>query len=155
MLNRVILTGRLTAAPELKQTQGGITLANFNIAVERNYASENGKRETDFFSVVAWRGTAEFIARNFGKGQMITIVGSLENHKWEDQDGNKRATTNIRADEAHFGGDFKKPEAAAPAAPEPAATNHQTQGTQMQIPMQHNPYAEPAPTMQDEDDLPF
>lgn len=105
-LNHVVEMGRLTADPELKMTATGTPCVSFSIAVERNYAGENGKRETDFFDVVAWRGTAEFISRNFAKGRLITIVGSLENQKWTDRDGNKRTSTRIRAEQAHFCGDY-------------------------------------------------
>lgn len=107
MLNKTITMGRLTADPELKQTPSNISVTSFTIAVDRDYET-NGKRETDFFDVVAWRGTAEFIARNFSKGKLITIVGSLQNRRWEDKNGNKRVTNEIKADTAYFCGDGKK-----------------------------------------------
>lgn len=143
MLNQVIMMGRLTADPELKQTQGGVSVTKFTIAVERNYTVDNGKRETDFFDVVSWRSTADFIARYFTKGQLIAIVGSLENQKWTDQSGNKRVTAKIIADQAFFSGDFqKKEEQSQPAA----STQRPSYATQ------------PAPATfvaQSDDDLPF
>ncbi len=115
MLNNITIMGRLTADPELKQTPSNISVTSFTIAVDRDYET-NGKRETDFFDVVAWRGTAEFITRNFSKGKLITIVGSLQTRKWEDKNGNKRVNVEIKADTAYFCGDGKKE--TAPAEPE-------------------------------------
>ncbi len=100
-LNKTILGGRLTADPELKQTPAGVSVAQFSIAVNRKY-SKDGQQQTDFFNVTAWRGTAEFISRYFGKGSSICIIGSIENRSWTDQNGQKRYATDIIADEALF-----------------------------------------------------
>ena len=81
-LNKVILAGRLTADPELKQTQSGIAVVSFSIAVNRRFASrdsQQGQPEADFFRVTAWRSTAEFIAKYFHKGSAICITGSIQN----------------------------------------------------------------------------
>lgn len=115
MLNNITIMGRLTADPELKQTQSNISVTSFTIAVDRDYET-NGKRETDFFDVVAWRGTAEFIARNFSKGKLIAIVGGLQTRKLEDKNGNTRVSVEIKADTAYFCGDGKKE--TAPEVPE-------------------------------------
>ncbi len=104
-LNKVILAGRLTADPELKQTQSGIAVVSFSIAVNRRFASrdsQQGQPEADFFRVTAWRSTAEFIAKYFHKGSAICITGSIQNRSWTDQQGQKRYSTDIVADEAFF-----------------------------------------------------
>jgi len=104
-LNKVILAGRITADPELKQTQSGIAVVSFTIAVNRRFASrdaQQGQPEADFFRVTAWRNTAEFIAKFFRKGSAICITGSIQNRTWTDQQGQKRYSTDIVADEAHF-----------------------------------------------------
>lgn len=174
MVNKVIMMGRLVETPELKQTQGGTSYVSFRIAVERKYVAQNGTRETDFFTVEAWRGTAEFISRNFTKGRLITIIGSLENNKWQDAEGNKRVYTKIKADEVDFAGDYANPDnqpqqtqAPTYTTPAPYVTPPQrpaaqpTQNHQQQMnfnPAQYNPYAAPATPAappQNDDDLPF
>lgn len=97
--NKVILGGRLVADPELKTTQGGVSVTSFRIAVNRR--TKEGS-EADFFTVVAWRQTAEFITKFFRKGSNICVVGSLQNREWTGQDGNKRTVTEVQADEAFF-----------------------------------------------------
>ena len=104
MLNHVILQGRLTREPELRQiTQEAVAL-NFSIAVDRDYVDRvSGERETDFIDCVAYRSTAEFIARYFPKGAMIVVVGRLTVRNWRDKDGFKRRTTEVRVETAYFG----------------------------------------------------
>ena len=102
MLNKVILTGRLTATPELKTTTGGISVTTFSIAVQRQYKSADGSDPTDFINIVAWRSTAEFITRFFEKGQLIAIVGSIQTRNYEDKTGAKRTAVEVVADEAQF-----------------------------------------------------
>ncbi len=100
--NKVILMGRLTAAPELKQTNGGTAVTSFTLAVDRRYAKEGQEKQTDFITVVAWKGTAEFICRYFGKGSAILVCGELQTRSWEDQNGQKRYATEVVASEACF-----------------------------------------------------
>lgn len=100
-LNKVILGGRLTADVELKQTQSGVSVCKFNLAVNRRFSKE-GEQETDFISVVAWRNTAEFISRYFHKGSSICIVGSIQTRNWTDNNGQKHFATDVVADEAMF-----------------------------------------------------
>ena len=100
-LNKVILGGRLTASPEMKQTPSGVAVTSFSVAVNRRYAKE-GEQTADFINVVAWRGTAEFICKYFKKGSSICIVGSIQTRAWTDQSGNKRYATEVVADEAYF-----------------------------------------------------
>lgn len=101
MLNKAILMGRLTADPELRHTPNNVPVLSFTIAVDRAY-SKDGRRETDFLDIVAWRSTAEFIARYFRKGQMIAVTGSVQARIWEDKEGKKRKNIEIIADDAHF-----------------------------------------------------
>ncbi len=100
--NKVILGGRLTADPELKQTQNGIAVVSFSIAVNRRYNKDAQQNETDFFNVTAWRQTAEFVSRYFKKGSSICIVGTLQNRSWVDQQNTKHYRTDIVADEVMF-----------------------------------------------------
>ena len=100
-LNKVILIGNLCADPELKQTQNGVSVTNFNLAVSRKF-QKDAEKQTDFIQVVAWRNTAEFICKFFGKGKPILIVGSLQTRNWTDSNGQKRYTTEVVAEEAQF-----------------------------------------------------
>ena len=111
-LNKVILSGRLTADPELKQTQSGLAVCSFRIAVNRR-AFEGGEQEADFFTVTAWRQTAEFVAKYFRKGSAICVTGSIQNRTWTDKQGTNHFSTDIVADEAHF----VESKAAATSAP--------------------------------------
>ena len=100
-LNKVILVGRITADPELKQTTGGVSVTQFSIAVNRRYAAQN-ERQADFINVVAWRQTAEFISRYFKKGSAICVTGSIQTRSWQDNQGQRRYATEVVADEAMF-----------------------------------------------------
>ena len=100
--NKVILGGRLTADPELRQNPSGIAVTSFSIAVNRRYSKNASEQQTDFFNVVAWRQNAEFISRYFRKGSSICVVGTIQNRSWTDQQGQKRYATDIIVDEAHF-----------------------------------------------------
>ena len=106
-LNKAILGGRLTAEPELKQTPSGVMVLSFSVAVDRRFQSRGedgqmGQRQADFINCVAWRQTAEFISRYFHKGSSICLVGSIQTRSWNDQQGNKRYTTEVVVDEAYF-----------------------------------------------------
>ena len=99
--NKIILIGNLTADPELRQTTSGISTCSFKIAVNRK-AAKNG--ECDFFNIETWRQTAEFVSRYFKKGKPILVCGQLQNDSWTDQQGNKRTSTKVVADEVSFVG---------------------------------------------------
>lgn len=99
--NKAIIGGRLTDDPELKTTQGGVSVASFTVAVSRRTGKDK-ESVTDFLNVVAWRNTAEFICKYFKRGSSISIVGSIQNRRWQDKDGNNRYTTEIIADEVNF-----------------------------------------------------
>lgn len=103
MLNTAIIMGRLTADPELRTTQTGLSVTSFTVAVDRNYKSGD-ERQTDFINVVAWRGTADFVSRYFKKGQMIAVQGSIQTRSYEDKNGNKRTAVEIVADNVSFCG---------------------------------------------------
>lgn len=102
MLNKIVIMGRLTRDPELRQTQNQIPVASFTLAVDRDYGDE-----TDFIDCVAWRKTAEFVSNYFFKGKMAVVAGRLQIRKWEDKDGNKRKSAEVVADNVYFG-DSKK-----------------------------------------------
>lgn len=101
-MNKVILMGRLTRDPELKQTNSQISVTNFSLAVDRRFKTQNGERETDFFDCVAWRGTAEFVAKYFSKGSRILVSGTLQSRTWEDQNGQNRKQVEVVVDETEF-----------------------------------------------------
>lgn len=103
MLNHATIMGRLTADPELRNTQSGVAVANFRVAVDRDFKDRDGNRGVDFFPVVCWRGTAEFAARFFAKGSLAVISGRLQVREYTDKDGNKRSATEIVADNVYFG----------------------------------------------------
>ena len=107
MLNKVILMGRLTRDPELKHTQSNISVTSFSIAVDRGFVRAGEERQADFFDIVAWRNTAEFVTRYFRKGQMIAVSGRLQTRKWQDNQGNNRTAYEVVADEVFFA-DSKK-----------------------------------------------
>ncbi len=104
MLNRIILMGRLTRDPELRQTQSGVSVASFSLAVDRDFKNkETGEKQTDFIDIVAWRNTAEFVSRYFNKGRMAVVEGRLQIRDWTDRDGNKRKSAEVVADNVYFG----------------------------------------------------
>ena len=106
MLNTVVIMGRLTADPELKTTQIGVSVCSFTLAVDR-YSKE--ERKTDWVDVVAWRQTAEFICKYFTKGSMIAVTGSIQTRNWEDKQGNKRKAVEVVAREVSFCGTKEGP----------------------------------------------
>ena len=103
-LNKVILVGRLTAEPELKQTPSGVSVIRFTVAVNRRRTrnAEQSEQQADFITVTAWRQTAEFISKYFRKGSAICVTGSIQTSTWTDQQGQKRYSTEVVVDEAMF-----------------------------------------------------
>ena len=89
MLNHIVVMGRLTRDPELRKTASGVSVASFSVAVDRDFSQQDGKKETDFLDVVAWRNTAEFAAKYFTKGRMAVVSGRLQIRNWEDKEGSK------------------------------------------------------------------
>lgn len=101
-MNKVYLIGNLTRDPEVAETSSGITVCRFAIAVNRNYSSSDGTRETDFFNITVWRSQAENCGKYLRKGSKVAVVGSLQNRSYEDKDGIKRNVTDIVANEVEF-----------------------------------------------------
>lgn len=104
MLNYAIIMGRLVADPELRQTQSGISVTSFTVAVDRSFVKQGEERKADFIDVVAWRHTAEFVTRYFQKGSMIAIHGTIQTSSYEDKNGIKRKRVEIVADSVSFCG---------------------------------------------------
>lgn len=149
-MNKAVLMGRLTRDPELRSTASGISVCSFTVAVDRRFKSE-GQPTADFIPVIAWRQTADFVAKYFTKGSRIAVVGSIQTRQWDDKEGKRHYATEVVADEVEFceskrndngfvgGNDFQAP-SSAPAA------NHAGQDA---IP------AEGFYPLDDEGDIPF
>lgn len=105
MLNHWTGMGRIVATPELKSTQSGTSVTSFTVAIDRGYKGQDGNKQTDFISVVAWRQTAEFVCRYFQKGSMICVEGEINTRSYTAQDGNKRTVTEVVAERVHFTGE--------------------------------------------------
>ena len=107
MLNKVILMGRLTADPELRQTPNGVSTCRFTVACDRNFVPQGGERQADFITVVAWRQTAEFVSRYFAKGRMICVEGNLRTSSYPDKryPDVTHYVTEVYADQVYFAGD--------------------------------------------------
>ena len=105
MINRVVLMGRLVADPELKTTNTGISVTSFRIAVDRSYVKAGEQRQADFFDIVAWRSSAEFVCRNFSKGSLIAIDGQLQSRQYQTKDGQNRTAIEVVADIVSFTGE--------------------------------------------------
>ena len=97
-MNKVIMIGNLANDPEARTTQSGVSQSTFRIAVQRRFANAQGVREADFFTVIAWRQTADFCNRYLTKGRKVAVEGSIQNRSYDAQDGSKRHVTEIMAD---------------------------------------------------------
>lgn len=129
MINKWIGMGRLTADPELRQTQSGVSSCNITVAVQRDFTDGSGERQSDFISVVAWRQTAEFICKYFGKGNMIAIEGQLRTRTYDDKryPDVKHYVTEVYADKVSFcGGKNESGGAAKQTAPQTVQRPAQT-----------------------------
>ena len=126
MMNRIVLMGRMTRDPELKRTNNGSSVTTFTIAVDRDFKSKGGDRETDFIEVVAWRNTAEFICNYFSKGRVILVEGRLQMRDWVDQNNNKRRSAEVIAENVYFGDSNKRDE--APSANTPVFMDVEEEG---------------------------
>lgn len=102
VINSSVVIGRLTANPELRQTQSGVYVLSFTVAVDSRFANQNGERQTNFIPCVAWRQTAEFVSKYFIKGQWIGIQGSLQSRKYVDKNGNNRSVLELIVDNVSF-----------------------------------------------------
>ena len=116
MLNKIFIMGRLTRDPELRRTQSGIAVTSFSLAVDRDFKTQSGEKETDFVDIVAWRSTADFVNKFFTKGRMAVVEGRLQLRDWKDKDGNNRRSAEVVAEHVYFG-DSKRPESDTASAP--------------------------------------
>ena len=124
---KIILGGRITTDIELRTTPSGVSVVSFSVAVNRRGAVKPGEEQkSDFFSCVAWRGTAEFITRYFRKGSAICVFGVIENNNWTDDKGMQHFGNRVTVDEAYFvdaksdapgGAAIAKPEASVYSSP--------------------------------------
>ena len=115
MFNLVVLTGRLTADPELRYTANNTAVTSFSIAVSRRYKAGE-QSEADFINIVAWRQTAEFVTKYFTKGSMIGIEGSIQTRRYTDKEGKNRTAFEVVANNVQFV--ESKRDGGAPAAGE-------------------------------------
>lgn len=142
MLNKAIIMGRMTRDPEVKQTQSGLSVCSFSVAVDRDIVDKDtNQRETDFINVTSWRNTADFVGKYFTKGSLIVVEGRIQVRNYTDKENNKRTATEIVANSVYFGGSKKNDEnsTSMPPAPTPNAAP----------PVQNSDIAD------SEDDLPF
>ena len=116
MLNHIVIMGRLTRDPELRQTGSGVSVANFSVAVDRDF-SKGEEKETDFIDCVAWRHTGEFVSKYFTRGSLIVVSGRLQVRSYTDKDGNNRRAAEIVADNCYL---KKSKNAGAATPPSPA-----------------------------------
>lgn len=119
MLNKIVLMGRLTRDPELRRTGSGTAVTSFTLAVDRDFKSQSGEKETDFIDIVAWRTTAEFVGKYFTKGRMAVVEGRLQLRDWTDKQGGKRRSAEVVADSVYFGDSKKDVSNSDTSAPAP------------------------------------
>ena len=131
MINKVILMGRLTADPNFSQTQNGTAYCRFTVAVNRNFADKaTGERQADFIGVVAWKQTADFVAKYFKKGSMIIVEGNIQNNNYTDSNGVKHYSYNVIAEKVNFG-ESKSSAQTSNSVPNQAKTVPQTASSQV------------------------
>ncbi|NIK11173.1 single-stranded DNA-binding protein [Alkalibacillus almallahensis] len=102
MLNRSVLTGRLTKDPDLRYTNNGVAVANFTIAVNRPFQNQNGEQEADFINCVIWRKPAENLAQYMGKGSMVGVDGRIQTRSYDNQEGKRIFITEVVAESVQF-----------------------------------------------------
>ena len=147
-MNHIVIMGRLTRDPERRETASGIPVTSFSLAVDRGYTpKDGGEKQTDFIDIVAWRSTADFVAKYFVKGQMAAVAGSLQMRDWTDKENNKRRSAEVVADRVYFT-ESKKSREAAIGLSDP----REDFGTVYQTPVESSDFAE---LDMDDEDLPF
>ena len=148
-MNQIVIMGRLTRDPELRQTPNGVSVASFSLAVDRGYSpKDGGERQTDFIDVVAWRNTAEFVSKYFTKGQMAAVTGRLQIRDWTDKENNKRRSAEVVAENVYFTESKKSREAALGGATDPK----EDFGSGYNTPVESSDFTE---LDMDDGDLPF
>ena len=123
MYNHVGIMGRRTADPELRQTVSGLAVTSFSLACQRGRKGPNGESAADFFTVVAWRGTAELAAKYLTKGRLVVVEGRLQTRKWVADDGTNRHVVEIVASAIHFADSKKSESAGDPPTPQGGPVN--------------------------------
>lgn len=103
MLNRVTIAGRMARDPELRHTNTGTAVTSFTLAVDRDFKDQSGERLTDWIDCVAWKSAAEFLCRYTQKGSIVMVDGRLQVRDWTDNNGNKRRSVEVIADNVYFG----------------------------------------------------
>ena len=101
-MNKVFLIGRLTRDPELRYTGNNTAVASFALAVQRNFANQQGEREADFFNITVWRKQAENVKNYLTQGSQVAIEGRLQTRTYDDANGQKRYVTEVVADNVEF-----------------------------------------------------
>jgi len=138
MLNKVALVGRLTKDPDVRQSASG-QVTTFTIAVDRSFRNRNGERETDFIRIVTFSKLAEICGQYLSKGRLVSVSGRIQTGSYDAQDGTKRYTTDVVADEVDFltgRGDTQQPQAQQQSAAQPAPTQPQAYGDSYGVPME-------------------
>lgn len=123
MLNRIVLMGRLVKDPELRRTGSGTAVTSVTLAVDRDFKEQDGTRKADFIDVVAWKGTAEMLAKYFTKGRMAAVDGRLQLRDWTDKDGNKRRSAEVVANSVYFGDSKSSDTQSAPTSMNPVSSS--------------------------------
>jgi single-strand DNA-binding protein len=141
MLNVVVLVGRMVADPELKYTPSGVAVCSFRIAVDRWQRSESGEKQADFFDIVAWRQSAEFVANYLTKGRLVSVNGRLQQRSWVQQDGQKRYKVEVVANEVQ-GLDSKRDSQGGTPGGEHEYAPSDIPGVSEDAEMNYDPFAE-------------
>jgi single-strand DNA-binding protein len=101
-MNKITLIGNLTADPETRSTQSGVTICTFTIATNRRFANSDGERQSDFFRINAWRQLGEVCAKHLSKGKKVAVIGELQARLYDAKNGEKRMSLDVAADEVEF-----------------------------------------------------
>lgn len=149
MLNVVAIMGRLARDPELRQTTTGKNVASFRIACDRGRKDANGQSQADWFDVVAWDRTSEFVCKYFQKGSMIVVDGRLQSRKYQDKDGNNRTAIEIVANNINFAGPKNQ------NGGEPTVSSYDAPPTTAPQPSYSDGKGDDFALIDDEGDLPF
>lgn len=151
MLNKSIIMGRLVREPELRYTGGNVPVCTITIACDRDFVRQGEQREADFFDIVCWRHTGEFVSKYFRKGQMIACEGRLVTRKWRDKHDQSRVSAEIVADNVYFAGDRRE---AAPTGTQ--VLDRVTERPAGGWPPYHEPELQQSEfAAMDDDDVPF
>lgn len=144
MYNKVIMMGRICSDPELRTTPNGTNVCSFRIAVDRRFQQKGEEKKSDFFNVVAWRGTGDFVNQYFRKGRMILVEGEMQTRQYTDKSGNQATWYEINTERVSFTGEKSGGTAPAESAPEQAPA-----------PAPQAPQSASAPGYSPDDDYPF